>query len=272
MSSTHTLPRAARPARRLRRILPVVVLPALALAGCSDSTSSGKPATYYGDRVTVGDGSARSWITVNADGAPLALGLALDDSALAGLPTDSTAMPEWVVPLPAQAIAATPFKEIGLDWNPVGHPPQGVYTVPHFDVHFYMIDEAGRDQITPADSQFAEKGAKAPAADLIPTDYMAVPGTVPRMGTHWVDSTAAELHGSPFTKTFIYGFYDAHMIFVEPMVTMAYLQSKPDSALAPVKTPARYETAGNYPSSYGVWYDATAHEYHVALGGFAHRD
>jgi hypothetical protein len=36
-----------------------------------------------------------------------------------------------------------------LDWNPRGHIPDGVYTVPHFDVHFYLITREQREEIVP---------------------------------------------------------------------------------------------------------------------------
>ena len=68
--------------------------------------------------------------------------------------------------MPAQN--PTPYKFIELDWNPAGHEPAGVYTLPHFDYHFYKIGVAERDAIVPTDPAFAVKSANVPAADLMP--------------------------------------------------------------------------------------------------------
>ena len=32
-----------------------------------------------------------------------------------------------------------PFKHQVTNYNPEGHGPPGVYSVPHFDFHFYMV-------------------------------------------------------------------------------------------------------------------------------------
>ena len=37
-----------------------------------------------------------------------------------------------------------PFLHFVANWNPEGHPPQEVYTVPHFDLHFYTISNEER--------------------------------------------------------------------------------------------------------------------------------
>jgi hypothetical protein len=33
----------------------------------------------------------------------------------------------------------TAFNHIVMSWNPIGHQPEGVYDVPHFDVAFSTI-------------------------------------------------------------------------------------------------------------------------------------
>lgn len=61
--------------------------------------------------------------------------------------------------------------------------------------------------------------------------------------------------------------YDkGRLIFLEPMVTQAYLKSKPDVTV-PVKTPEHYSVPGWYPTNYTVRYDKKAKRYLVALGG-----
>jgi hypothetical protein len=36
------------------------------------------------------------------------------------------------------------FTHFGLEWNPQGHPPSGIYEDPRFDFHFYLVPEAER--------------------------------------------------------------------------------------------------------------------------------
>jgi hypothetical protein len=231
----------------------------------------------YGPPLKVGNGMARAYVVLDAKSgqAPVELGIALDEKALDGLP-DNGMMYPFDLQLPAQSPA--PYRFAELDWNPHGHVPPGVYTVPHFDFHFYMISPAARDAIDPADPQFAAKASNLPGGDLVPPFYV-VPGppaavAVPHMGVHWSDVRSPELQGllgnpggyQPFTKTFIYGSWDGSFTFLEPMVTREYLLSHPD-ATSPISVPARYAQSGWFPTSYRVTYDPQAKEYRVALSG-----
>ena len=231
----------------------------------------------YGPPLKVGNGMARAYVVLNAkdDQAPAELGIALDEKALDGLP-DNGMMYAFDLQLPEQAPA--PYRFAELDWNPHGHVPPGVYTVPHFDFHFYMIPKPARDAIDPSDPNFAAEANNLPTGDLVPPFYV-VPGppaavAVPHMGVHWSDVRSPELQGllghpenyQPFTKTFIYGSWNGAFTFLEPMVTREYLLSHPD-ALSPISVPTRYAQSGWYPTSYRVTYDAQAKEYRVALSG-----
>jgi hypothetical protein len=235
----------------------------------------------YGPPLKVGDGMARAYVVLDAKAgqAPAELGIALDEKALDGLPTDGM-MYAFDLQLPAQSPA--PYRFAELDWNPHGHVPPGVYTVPHFDFHFYMVPRSARDAIDPANPQFAAQASNLPTGDLVPPFYV-VPGppaavAVPRMGVHWSDVRSPELQAllgnpsgyQPFTKTFIYGSWDGSFTFLEPMVTREYLLTHPD-AVSPISVPARYAQSGWYPTSYRVTYDAQAKEYRIALGGMVQR-
>jgi hypothetical protein len=90
------------------------------------------------------------------------------------------------------------------------------------------------------------------------------------MGAHWVDPTSPELNGELFTRTFLYGSWDGEMIFAEPMVTKAFLETKPDFRAA-IPTPARYAVAGHYPTEYRVYWNEETKEYRVALAGLVER-
>ncbi|AHG89318.1 hypothetical protein J421_1781 [Gemmatirosa kalamazoonensis] len=223
----------------------------------------------------LGHGTVRTYVALDAQNgnAPFEIGVALSADALDGLPSDG-AMQMVLLPLPEHAPAPYQFAEV--DWNPQGHPPPGVYTVPHFDFHFYTVPQAARDAILPSDPQFAAKANDLPTGDVVPPFYV-VPGVpaeqaVPMMGVHWFDTRSPELQGMlghpeayhPFTKTFIYGSWNGAFTFLEPMVTREYLLTHPDD-VASISVPQRYAQPGDYPTAYRVTYDPQVREYLVGL-------
>lgn len=225
-------------------------------------------ATYEGEAVPIGHGSARVLVRTDVAGKPVSVAVKLSSDALDGLPTTlngetSEGQWEYQLPMPADG-PKTGYREVFIDWHPHGHPPPDIYTVPHFDFHFYAI---GADEV----AQVAFAGAADPAIKisdngLIPPDYQVVPDTrVNKMGVHAIDMTGSEFHGKPFTSTFIYGYYKGRLIFVEPMVTRAFLLSKPDVTHR-VKVPAHYSVSGYYPGSYRVRYESGGNGYLVGLG------
>jgi hypothetical protein len=248
-----------------------------------------------GTPVRLGNGTVRAYVVRDtaADGAPLEIGVALDERALDGLPAPGTGhhgahgeMHEYVVPLPDGH--GTPFRFVELDWNPGGHEPPGVYDTPHFDFHFYTITKAERDAIDPADPRYAERADRLPAAELVPqfNDVPRPPGTapsamaVPRMGVHMVDMRTPELQAMlgrpdafrPFTTTFIHGSWDGRVTFWEPMVTRDYILGKRTATDAAVRDevialplPQRYADPGYYPRAYRIAWDGTAREHRIAL-------
>lgn len=223
--------------------------------------------TLLGDVVPFGSGTARSWVKVDGNGTPSAVGITLTEAALNGLPADVTPgliwMVEYILSLPEEA-QMLPFNHIGVNWNPKGHMPSGVYNVPHFDFHFYTISPEERSKIT-ARGDDLEKCRQAPEAEHIPEGFIFAPESEePGMGGHWADPTSHEFHGHDFTSTFIYGTHEGKVIFWEPMITKAYLESKPD-ATVPLKVPKQYASTGYYPTSYSIRYDPKRKEYTVAL-------
>ncbi|MBI2841856.1 MAG: hypothetical protein HYX78_00490 [Armatimonadetes bacterium] len=102
-----------------------------------------------------------------------------------------------------------------MNWNPRGHIPPGIYDTPHFDFHFYMISETDRNKITAVGDDLVIT-EKPPRQEHVPKGYVLAPGgSEPRMGAHWINPESSEFHGQPFTKTFIYGFYDGKMAFID---------------------------------------------------------
>lgn len=231
----------------------------------------------YGAPTALGNGTARVYIEMR-DGAPVELGIALTEEALEGLPSHHSPggielepghmMFFWTPELPRNN--PTQVRHVYLGWNPGGHEPPGVYDVPHFDFHFYTIADEERLAIDPADPAFAEKGARHPRPEMMPEGYVAIPGAVPFMGAHWVDPTTPELNGQPFTETFIFGSWDGRPIFVEPMITKAFLETRPDH-FERLPVPAAQAAPGYQPAAYRVRWDEATREYRVALTDFVWR-
>jgi hypothetical protein len=253
----------------------------LAPGAVSRTVGVAAEATYYGTTVPLGPGIARTYVKVE-NGAPVELGIEMNKGALAGLPTDGDhdghnnvqhRMEDmFELPLPREA-GTTAYKSVNLGWMPFGH-PGGPYARPHFDFHFYVIPTAERLTIDPADPQWAQKAASLPAPEFWPARYyplhLLVPGktaaevTVPQMGLHWLDVASPELNGAEFTHTFFYGSWNGAIIFDEPMITKALLESK---ATVDVELPpaAKYSTTGLRAHGYRVYFDEATQRHRVAL-------
>jgi hypothetical protein len=226
-----------------------------------------KASVHAGQAVKVGHGTARVVVAATAKGVPTSVTVVLTADALDGLPAASKEHPEWefVLPMP-QTGPRTGYDHVALDWNPVGHPPPGIYTVPHFDFHFYTVSRAEQEGVSFSGTEGAA-AAKVADSALLPKGYVVPPDTaVAQMGMHGVDPAAPEFHGKPFTYTFIYGYYKGRLTFVEPMVALSYLRSKPD-VIATVKTPSAYSYPGFYPTKYRVGYDPGRKLYFLSLMG-----
>lgn len=78
------------------------------------------------------------FVSATRDGKPTFVGVHLTADVLNGLPTDEGAH----VHLPFPDGSSSTYQWVGVDWNPAGHPPPEIYTVEHFDFHFYTMSEA----------------------------------------------------------------------------------------------------------------------------------
>lgn len=266
MSTFSALPsgRWCRPVALLALALPL-------LTACSKDhdTPATQPSVVYGPTVTIGAGTGRSFVAADASGKPTEIGLAFTETALSGLPATPVFGTMYDLALPSSGSATTqlPFDHISFGWNPNGHEPAPIYSAPHFDAHFYMQSMAVQHTITLDDP----KGDILPPAAKLPTGYITPPNvapgrTVPMMGRHWVDPSSPEYAPSgTFTHTLIYGTYDGHVTFVEPMFTKAILVPA-ISVNQAIKQPTMYEATGKYfPSTYTIRYDAATKEYLISL-------
>ena len=216
--------------------------------GCAKNEFSGSftPALSNGTSELVGNGVVAAYIRFLQDGSPDQVGITLTYSILTGLDNVN----EKSVTLEFdKSTNNTPFDHITFKWEPNGHPPQGIYTLPHFDVSFYLISEADQNNIrvTGTDSATAYK---TPEADKVPAGYALLPNSgADSMGVYYYDTTAAEFHGAKFTKSFLYGFYNASMIFMEPTVTKEFLDGK-NYFRGTIKQPKSYPKPGYYPQTF----------------------
>lgn len=230
---------------------------------------------FKGPEVALGDGKVRSWISLDSDGNPNEIGIEITKEALLNPSSDkNTSSPDGstiIVPLHLKATQATPFDHIGLNWNPNGHEPEHVFDVPHFDIHFFMISV--EDQLAiPAWSTSTDAAFNLyPPTGYMPSDYFTPPGAAtaePQMGKHWLPiNLGAYL---PFSKIMINGSYNGKFIFIEPMITLEYLLSNVDFN-ASYSQPIHFEKAGNYPTKYNIYHDATTENTYITLSDFVSR-
>lgn len=225
--------------------------------------------TFFGPAVKMGNGHIRSWINIGkGDGKPLAIGFEMTDCSLQNLPADPMDFmgSTFVLPLHHNAKSLTPFDHITINWNPHGHEPAGIYDVPHFDMHFYKITLAEQLAITGIPGT-------PPPTGFLPASYVIEEASVPQMGTHWGDPASPELPPTlvPFTHTFIYGSNNGAVIFLEPMITRAFILGGSYVSKA-IPQPIHFSPSNtNYPTVYKIWKNSTNNRHYVALSDFVWR-
>lgn len=245
----------------------LVALLAAALAGGS---ALGQARSYEGKPVAMGKGSAHVLVRTDDNDKLTAISVVLTPGALNDLPKPARgARPDtaYFLPMPGKG-PKTVIDHVMINWEPVGHPPPHVYDVPHFDFHFYLVSRAAQEKVRFKNGSESGQAQQQAPAELLPQGYVIPPGTaVPKMGAHAIDVSSSEHHGQPFTATFIYGYYNRQQTFLEPMVTLDYLLSKP-SFSTPITRPSRYSRPGVYPGAYSVKHVASSDVYEVMLEDF----
>lgn len=284
------------------RPTPALVLIAFIAVGCRGDTRSGEAQSErtLGAVSHVGDATAQSYAEFDESGNPLAIGLTFSSNFFDELPAEHSdlhncfdrngdgavdpaaeCLPEhgWVIPLPSAVASRSdiPFEWAGLNWNPVGHIPPGVYDVPHFDIHFYIEPIERVFALHPGPcgelircDQF-EMGRKPVPSNYVAADYVNVDAVAPAMGNHLIDPTGPEFNGEPFTRTWIYGTYDGRITFYEEMVTRAFLMEK-HSECFDIKSPPAVAVRGYYPTASCYGFDPETGEYTVSLSRFMLRE
>lgn len=253
----------------MKNLLVLSTLAITVLAATSQACDTCKKDYVFGKPVTMGNGMAFAWARMDKKTKkPISIGVTLTENAISGLPTEvdkTTPMMEMALQLPEE-VKGLPYDHIEIGWVPKGHEPAKIYDVPHFDIHFYTVSKAQRAKMT-MQGKDLKIARKAPAGGFMAAGYINPPGTdVPNMGTHWIDPKSPEFNGSPFTTTFLYGSYNGQMTFVEPMITKAFLESKPQFEQT-ISSPSKTTRTGYYPTTYKISWSEARREYTISLEG-----
>lgn len=260
-------------------------------------TASAAPAAqFFGNSQPLGNGSIRSFITLDDNsGNPLDLGISFAEEALS-LPIgsgDQYNSDEYIMTelsLPPQA-STTPFNHFEVNYRPNGFPPGGPVTQPLFDIYFFQISPQERDLICPHPDTsgsipncVGEERAvarKTPEPGTLPVGVIPLiedtpqrPGSplraVPRYGTRYYDGDlAVSVFNNPqsLTSFYGYGFYDGKPNFTNIIISEAFLEKQPNDVTTSLKQPTSYLESGYYPTEYNVKYDETSQEYRLSLSG-----
>lgn len=224
---------------------------------------------FKGPEVQMGEGKARSFVSVDADGFPVEIGLVMSKEVLdnlAVLPPSSVAT---VLPFHHKAKELTPFEHIGINWQPDGHGP--VFFVPHFDIHFYMISNEERLTIPEYSETTDALFNLYPPDGYMPEDYMTFPGEnaiYPQMGKHWVPVDFPSY--VPLSHIMVLGTYNGEFVFQEPMVSVDFLTSNPDFS-GEYSQPLYFQESTNYPTKYNIYEDPKTHDIYITLSEFVAR-
>jgi len=217
-----------------------------------------KSKTFKGPEVGVGQGFARSFITLSHNGVPQELGIVFTDEALSGLPAVNK---PYVLELHKEALDATPFTHVALGWSANGHPLPGSSIGPHFDVRFFMLTLAERLAIPapPAPPFFI-----LPPNGYMPADYFS-DAPIPQLGMHWTDKS----FDNPVKHEMILGSYNGMFAFISPIVLLTELQARQSHSI-PFSQPQLFAKHGYYPTRYKIYADEKQRHY-VTLSAFVWR-
>lgn len=259
-----------------------------------------------GESAAVAGGSPDMWTfaTTTPAGKPKSLGIWLERDAFEALTADTH---HAYVPLDFPAVDGLTYTFAGINWNPMGHPPAGVWTTPHFDFHYYFVDESFIDGIVGGPGPVMGIATYDVPEEYFPENYVYESPRliVPQMGEHIYDETSPEWDPEvPFTQTYIYGLYDpsidpnspsgtvelpfgpdgslvpvptyegdgmGELTFTEPMITEAFmreLEANDGEVTTAVPLPAAFPEAGYYPTSYTTRYVGSADAFAITLEDF----
>jgi hypothetical protein len=246
------------------RVLPL----ALALTACTAAPPELEVMEVAGECGMVYGGNVCTWAEMQGDSV-LSVGATIPMATVSGVPAEMemTWPPTMggMLMLPAAAQQATGMSHLTVFWEAHGHPP-GPFLTPHFDFHFYGISPADREAIDCLD---VTKPTALPAGYELPDEEipgigMLVGVCVPTMGMHSLLSSSLAATDI-FDATMVVGWIKGQPIFVEPMISKAFLERREGFSL-PI--PALPATGGTrYPTGFEATYDAATQAYRFSFTG-----
>lgn len=254
------------------------------------------------------DGGVWTYATTDTSGNLSSLGVHIDNETLNAFGDDEAAAHLHFPDETANGddLDTRQFTFMGFHYNPAGHPPPEIYTVPHIDFHFYMMDEDDVHDISggplgEAPVPFIGLADYDVPDEQFPEGYMSEEHRfiIKEMGEHLLDETAPEFRGEAFTHTYVYGVYDpsidsenpdgtetlrlqgdcveipvyegdgeGRLHFVEPMVTTDFLRNElAEEVTVDVATPEAFAEEDEYPTEYVMKPDGDGGVY-VSIDGF----
>ena len=253
--------------------------------GTRTSAGSAEVCEYRGPAAVMGRVQVQTYAQIDDDGVPRALGIRLPSSEFTSLPSEPAdgyrcldldqddridiaeecvGGHERVLFLPDawDEQVGPPFRWALFNWNPVGHGPPGIWDVAHFDFHFFIQSLSERSRIRIGRCAMLvhcddlELGTRPVPSDHLPTGYEDRGVVEFGMGNHLIDPTTFGSPVEPPTHTLIYGAWSGRVSFLEPMITLDFLEglsrSSAPSPCHPVPRPELVAEAGYYPTRYCV--------------------
>ncbi|MBD2385494.1 hypothetical protein [Cylindrospermum sp. FACHB-282] len=275
----------------------LVVAPLGAVLIALGTVTAAPAATFYGESQSLGEGSVRSYFTVDDNtGKVLELGISLTEGALS-VPTGNDAQEvsnELSLSSEASGATAVQTAEVIYSPNSGGTGPESVFTVPRYRFSFFYLSSEQRDQICPNPGTVTytfmdlvssytscvgdelAQAVKTPEPEAIPDGFQGFEAgnelyAQPRYGTRYADPSLfapVAMGQVPFTSNYNYGYFDGQWSFAYIVVTKDFLESKPDGVVNSLAQPEKYPGDGIYPTEYVVTYDSTTEEYRLGLRGW----
>jgi hypothetical protein len=226
-------------------------------------TGPSSSGVYYGGSVTFNGVSISTFIEAINYNQPVKIGYQMSATFLNNLPNSNSpegnelslslpTLPTMQCPCPDgyNPSIIQPYNHATFLWYPNGTDPQGIFSFPKFDFHFYTITQDERMAIGDANDS---KQLLAPDPEYIPSNYYGPVGPVAMMGSHWVDLLSPEFNGGTFTSSNTYGSYNAKVVFQSLTMTRAYLMSSNSiNDMKPIRQPLAYQINGWYPTQFHV--------------------
>lgn len=262
------------------------------------------PCAAYGPPAVIGRAQLRTYAQFAPDGRPHALGIVVPGAPIPTFPSEPSdgfrcldVNDDGELDLSAECVGGhervlffperwteeveSPFRWALFNWNPKGHGPPGIWDVPHFDFHFFIQSLQDRNGIRIGrcamlvNCDDLEAGQRPVPPRLLPDGYEDRGVVEFGMGNHLIDPATFGSPGRPATQTLIYGAWGGEVSFIEPMVTLAYLEDVRDgrepSTCFALKQADDVARTGFFPTRYCVRYRPGRDEYAVSLEAFEYR-